>query len=278
MKSRTQRNLEIYNAPEVTSYYAGLDYLSPCERLLFETCTPPNAQVLDLGVGGGRTTAFLSRTAARYVGIDNSLGMIESCRKKFPHLEFAVADAADLSGFDDASFDIVVFAFNGIDFVQPDTNRHRCLRSIHRVLRPEGLVIFSSHNARAILVRPSWNRERIRRTARRLSANSETLFEVATAVLTAGRALVAVLEAFLATVLKFTRRLSRNVFWRGEGELLDEAHGGLITHYSVPSRVMCEASAAHLRPIRVVGNEYPKRSHALASDWYYYVFEKPVEK
>ncbi len=278
MNSRTHRNLEIYNAPEVTSYYAGLSYLSSCEGMLFDAYIPPNADVLDLGVGGGRTTAFLSSKAARYVGVDNSAGMIESCKKKFPGLEFAVGDAADLSAFDGATFDAVVFAFNGIDFVQPDANRHRCLANIHRVLRPGGVVIFSSHNARAILVRPSWNRERILRMARGLSGNSKILFKIATTVLTAGRVFVAVLQAFLATVLRSVRRLPHKTFWRGEGELLDEAHRGLITHYSVPRRVMCETSAAHLRPVRVVGNEYPKRSHALASDWYYYVFKKPVEK
>jgi SAM-dependent methyltransferase len=278
MKSRTQRNLEIYNAPEVTSYYAGLTYLSPCERLLFETCIPPNAQLLDLGVGGGRTTAFLSRTAARYVGVDNSPGMIESCRKKFPHLEFVVADAADLSGFDDASFDIVVFAFNGIDFVQPDTNRHRCLTHIHRVLRPEGLVIFSSHNARAILVRPSWSRERILRMAQKVSGGSRLVFNLAAALLKASRVCVAYFQALLATVARCVRRLPRKMFWCGEGQLLDRAHGGLLTHYSVPRRVMSEAAAAHLTLVRVVGDDYPKRSHALASDWYYYVFKKPIGK
>lgn len=278
MNSRTQRNLEIYNAPDVTNYYAGLTYLSPCERLLFETYIPSNAEILDLGVGGGRTTAFLSGKASRYVGVDNSPGMIEFCRKKFPGLEFAVADAADLTEFDDASFDAVVFAFNGIDFVQPDANRHRCLTNIHRVLRPGGLLLFSSHNARAILVRPSWNRERILRMARSVSGNSSILFSLALAVLRVCRIFVAFLQAALATIHRSVWRLPRKMFWRGEGELLDTAHGGLLTHYSVPRRVISEALAAHLTVIRMVGDDYPKRSHALASDWYYYVFKKPLEK
>ncbi len=50
----------------------------------------------------------------------------------------------------------------------------------------------------------------------------------------------------------------------------------LITHYSVPRRSLLKQRQRISRPIRVVGDDYPKRSHALASDWYYYVFEKPL--
>ena len=278
MSIRTERNLEVYDAPETTRYYAGLNYLSSCERLLFDTYIPPKANVLDLGVGGGRTTNFLAGRAAQYVGVDNSPGMIEACRRKFPELKFMVADAADLSAFADRSFDAVVFAFNGIDFVQPDSNRHRCLAHIQRVLRPGGVVIFSSHNARAIFVRPSWNRERLIRLSRALSGNSQFVLKLATVVLTGGRISVAWLRALVETALRSVRRVPRKMFWRGQGELLDTAHGGLLTHYSVPRLIISEAKIAHLEPIRVVGDDYPKRSHALVSDWYYYVFRKPVEK
>lgn len=278
MSPSENRNFEIYNAPEVTSYYAGLSYLTPCERLLFETSIPPNSELLDLGVGGGRTTAFLSSRASRYVGVDNSPGMIESCREKFPNLEFSVGDAAELSTFGDDSFDAVVFAFNGIDFVQPDANRRRCLNHIRRILRPGGVLIFSSHNPRAIVVRPSWNRERVTRLARSLSGDSQIVFKFVKLILKAGRMLVAVLQALLATLLRVISRLPRRTFWRGEGEFLDAAHGGLLTHYSVPHLIIPESAAAQLTPVRVVGEDYPKESGAFVSDWYYYVFKKSIEK
>ena len=40
----------------------------------------------------------------------------------FPGLQFEAADAADLSLFADASFDAVVFSFNGIDYLAPNEN------------------------------------------------------------------------------------------------------------------------------------------------------------
>jgi SAM-dependent methyltransferase len=274
----TNRNLQIYNAPDVTAHYAALDYLSACERVLFETYIQQGSAILDLGVGGGRTTPYLAQRAARYVGVDSAPAMVAACRAKYPELEFKVMDAADLSEFPDGSFDAVVFAFNGIDFVLPESARRQCFAHIRRVLKPGGRLIFSSHNARAILARPSWNRERLRVMARRVSAGSEALATLIFAVLTAARALVAVAQAFAATLTRSFRLLPRRMFWRGEGELLDSAHGGLYTHYCTPGSAIAEVSAAHLKCDRVLGNEYPRTSHPLTTDWYYYVFVKPVAK
>src|SRR5580704_5064508 len=107
-----ENSLQVYSAPPVVSYYASLDYLTPCEQLLFDGCIKSGSSILDLGVGGGRTTAYLAARAAHYIGLDYSEAMIKACQTKFPHLEFRVADAADLSAFPDESFDVVVFSFN----------------------------------------------------------------------------------------------------------------------------------------------------------------------
>ncbi len=96
-------NFQTYDAAEVAAHYATLDYLTPCERVLFETYIPPGSAILDLGVGGGRTTSYLANRASRYVGVDYAAAMVKVCRGKFPGLEFVVADAANLSIFPDAS-------------------------------------------------------------------------------------------------------------------------------------------------------------------------------
>ena len=129
---------------------------------LFETYVGEGSVILDLGVGGGRTTPFLSRRASRYVGLDYSSSMVERCRAKFSDLQFRVGDAADLSELPDCQFDAVVFAYNGIDFVLPEASRQSCWKHISRVLKPGGTLIFSSHNARAVFVSPGWNLERLR--------------------------------------------------------------------------------------------------------------------
>ena len=269
-------NLQTYEAPEVAAYYAALDYLTPCERLLFEAYIPPGSAILDLGVGGGRTSSYLASRASRYVGVDYAAAMVKACRAKFPELEFEVADAADLTAFPDASFDVVVFAFNGVDYVVPDECRRSCFAHIHRVLKTKGVLIFSSHNPRAVVVLPNWNGERLRRIARRFSGDSNVLYWLLFAALTTVRSALAFGRAVGATLLRVLNRVSTSMFWRGEGTCVDSVHGGLLTHNWIPSRVIRELDALHFRPERIVGDDYPHTSHAYATGWYYYVFAKYV--
>jgi len=271
-------NLQTYDAAEVAAHYAALDYLTPCERALFEAYIPKGSAILDLGVGGGRTTSYLAERASRYVGVDYATAMVKACEAKFPSLEFKVADAANLSLFPDASFDVVVFAFNGIDYVLPEKSRQSCFAQVHRVLKANGIFIFSSHNARAVLVRPQWNRMRLRQAARRFSADSKILCWLGLTLLTMARSALAFAQAAGATLLRVLKRLSSVAFWRGEGDLVDSAHGGLLTHYSTPSRVITELDSLHFRPERILGDDYPQPSNPYATDWYYYVFAKPCEK
>ncbi len=273
-----KKNLEIYNAPDITAYYAALNYLTPCERLVFDAYVPWGGAILDLGVGGGRTTPYLASLATRYVGVDNAEAMVRACRTKFPGLEFVLADAADLSAFADSSFDAVVCAFNGIDFVLPHQRRARCFAHVHRILKPGGVFVFSSHNARGILVRPSWSRERLERLAVRFSGGSKAMSSLFFVGLASLRVPLAFAQACAASLVRMAQRLPKRMFWRGHGELLDPAHGGLFTHFSVPRQVISELGVTSLQLQRVLGNSYPRSTHALTADWYYYVFTKPIEK
>src|SRR5258706_3427623 len=153
-------NLHVYNTPEVAEHYASLDYLSPCEQALFDAFLKQGDAILDLGVGGGRTTPYLSSLASFYVGVDYAPKMVVACQQKFPRLKFLVADAANLAPLDNRTFDSVVMAFNGMDYLIPTESRRQGLAEIHRVLRKDGVLIFSSHNPRAIFSRPAWSRER----------------------------------------------------------------------------------------------------------------------
>jgi ubiquinone/menaquinone biosynthesis C-methylase UbiE len=271
-------NLQTYDAPEVATHYAMLDYLTPCERVLFETYIPGGSAILDLGVGGGRTTSYLASRASRYVGVDYAPAMVRACEAKFPNLEFEVADAADLSIFPDASFNAVVCAFNGIDYVLPEQARRSCFAHVHRVLKADGVFIFSSHNARAVLIRPRWNRQRLQRIAERFSADSRILYGVWLTLFTSVRSVIAVGQTAGATLQRVLKRIPSAAFRRGAGSLVDSAHGGLLTYYSIPSRVIAELDSLRFRPECILGDDYPRSSHPYATDWYYYVFVKPCEK
>lgn len=269
-----ESNRQTYGSPAVTSHYASLQYLTPCERLLFDSYIKPGSNILDLGVGGGRTTPYLARQAKHYVGADYAASMVQACQAKFPGLEFVVADASDLSDFPDAFFDTVVIAFNGIDYVLPDAARHACLKHLHRVLKADGVAIFSSHNPRAIFIPPQWDRQRLERMARKSFPRWSPGYELLLAALVGARVALAIAQSAARTLPRLINRPRSRPFWRGEGTLVDPAHGGLLTHYSVPERVIDEMNELHFRPLRVLGEDYPQSSHLYSTRWYYYVFAK----
>ena len=270
-------NLQRYEAREVVAHYAALDYLTPCERLLFETYIAPCSTILDLGVGGGRTAAYLAHRASRYVGVDYAPSMVNACRERFPTLDFVVGDAADLSGFPDASFDIVVFAFNGMDYVLPGERRQKCVANVHRLLKPGGRFIFSSHNPRSVVIRPNWNRDRLRRIARKFAEGSRVLYALWLAGLTTAHFMWACIQAIGTTASRALKRIPTRMFWHGEGTLMDSVHGGLLTHYWTPREVV-RVLSDWFQVECVLGNDYPHSGHGFVTDWYYYVFTKPCKK
>lgn len=101
--------------------------------------------VLDIGCGAGRTTFLLQILCSDYTGIDYSYNMIESCRKKYETLHFIHGDVRDMSVFENETYDFVLFSFNGLDSIYHE-DRLRGLQEIHRVLKPNRLFVFSSHN------------------------------------------------------------------------------------------------------------------------------------
>ncbi len=101
--------------------------------------------VLDIGCGAGRTTAHLKDLCKDYTGLDYSSDMIEVCKRRFEAVNFIHGDVRDMNVFKDQMFDFVLFSYNGLDSICHE-DRLRGLQEIHRVLRQDGLFVFSSHN------------------------------------------------------------------------------------------------------------------------------------
>jgi ubiquinone/menaquinone biosynthesis C-methylase UbiE len=268
------RNLDVYNSAEVASYYAQSDFIMPCEQFLFERYIRPGTTILDMGVGGGRTTRYLSRNGGRYVGVDYADQMVRTCQGKFPELEFHKMDASDLSYFPAMSFDVVVMSFNGIDSLDTEA-RLRCFGECYRVLKAGGVFIFSSHNPRAVLVRAAWGTERIRRIAQSWSQNWKGLEFCAVAGLTCAAAARAFLRATIQSLPRIATRIGTKAFWHGKGYLFDPAHGGLIHYYSIPRYVIDEVEPYGLQVAEVQPGDYPSNGTSYFTKWYYYVFSKP---
>jgi ubiquinone/menaquinone biosynthesis C-methylase UbiE len=108
-------------------------------------------KMLDLGVGTGRTSYTFAPIAGSYVGLDYAPRMIYQCRKLFPNeppagARFVVGDARDLSSFPTGHFELVLFSYNGIDYVDLK-DRESILREVKRVLLPDrGRFLFSAHS------------------------------------------------------------------------------------------------------------------------------------
>ncbi len=101
--------------------------------------------VLDIGCGAGRTTAYMRHWAKDYTCIDYSEGMTDHCKRRFDGIRCLCCDVRDMSAFRDQEFDFVLFANNGLDSLDHD-DRIKGLLEVRRVLKDGGIFIFSSHN------------------------------------------------------------------------------------------------------------------------------------
>ncbi len=98
--------------------------------------------VLDLGCGTGRHTAWLAESGARVTAVDFSEKMLEQARRKVPgaNVRFVVHDLHDPLPLEDASFDAMV---SGL-VLEHLRDLDGFFREVHRVLRPHGRAVVSA--------------------------------------------------------------------------------------------------------------------------------------
>ncbi|MCG2762664.1 MAG: class I SAM-dependent methyltransferase [Candidatus Atribacteria bacterium] len=120
------------------------------EKMMIEKYFNPENRILDIGCGAGRTTIGLYKLGYHLIeGLDLSEAMIVQARRISKNLNynisFRVGDVACLD-YDDETFEVALFSFNGIMQIPRKENRIKVLKEIKRILKPEGYFLFTTHD------------------------------------------------------------------------------------------------------------------------------------
>jgi SAM-dependent methyltransferase len=154
-------NRSMYVKPRVVRSYARFTELFPAERQIIEQHSEQfRGDVLDIAIGAGRTTNVLLPLASRYLGIDYAEAMVDAAKDKFANADVRCLDMRQVSNeFSTHRFDAILISFNGIDYITWE-DRTTLLRSLRALLRPGGILAFSTHDlevaeiARRFTIRP----------------------------------------------------------------------------------------------------------------------------
>ncbi len=180
--------------------------------------------ILDVGVGGGRTTTLLRLLSDDYIAIDYTPEMVAACRQNHPGVDVRLADARDLSDFADGAFGLVVFSNNGLDALEHE-GRRRALAEMARVLADDGVLLYSTHNKNG----PCYRATPLRRAGSPLAHTWSPAFRMSMALKA-----VLMLPVQLPRAIRNRRRLAPSTVEHEQWSIAAlEAHDfSLLIHYS----------------------------------------------
>ena len=148
-------NQQSWNLKQVVRTYQNETALQKPEQTILELFRDrlKGWNMLDIGIGLGRTTLHFAPLVKSYVGIDYSQVMVDSCKADltdFPtKVSIHLGDARSMPEFESGSFEFILFSYNGLDYISHD-DRPVALREIKRLGKSGGYFVFSTHNIRYV--------------------------------------------------------------------------------------------------------------------------------
>ncbi len=222
-------NHATFNKLRVVRGYRNFTELYPAEEYIFSRYARQfSGDVLDIAIGAGRTTRALLPRARSYVGLDFSPSMIEAARESFPQAELHCADMRFVPAmFKERRFDAILISFNGIDYISWE-DRNALLHALRLLLRPAGILVFSTHDLRMAQQERRFKLREDLRPRLRMLRSQPGAFLV--------RLLKLPVWALLAWASHWRNRRNER-FFPGYAYLNDSGESfGLLTVYSAPRR------------------------------------------
>lgn len=254
-----------YNSARGVGAYRRATALQPPERTILDELRDElsGKRVLDIGVGAGRTVPHLTAISERYIGIDFAEAMVAHCRAAYPSREFRVCSAADLGCFEDASFDLAVFSFNGIDSLTHE-ERLCALAEIRRVLAGGGAFVFSSHNRNRPPVMCPWHPSRLPRPRAFIRP----------------WAAAAGLRLYVTGIANYARNRRHDVHEEEYAIIVDEGHNdySIRGYHIAADRQAAQLQAAGFGSVRIADLQgrwlSVEHAEACSDEWLYYLCRK----
>jgi len=103
------------------------------------------SRILEAGCGSGNLAKYLVNAGYDYIGCDLSGDMLKIARENNRNVQFLQRDMREL-GFD-GNFDAVLITGRSFTYMTRNDDVRRCLGSVHKSLKPAGILIFDNFNA-----------------------------------------------------------------------------------------------------------------------------------
>ena len=140
---------------DLAGYYdrfcAEVDYAEQCafaQRVFRTFATSSGMDHLDLACGTGRHLQLMQEQGFQPHGLDNSAGMLEQAALRCPQASLQLCDLAAFT--QQASYDLITCFLYSLHYSHPTTAVVETLRRSHAALKPGGVLLFNSVDARGI--------------------------------------------------------------------------------------------------------------------------------